>query len=141
MISKNVYFQIELTARKIRSYGQSILKKHGIDITVEQWLVLNVIGDNEAISQVGIGQELLKDKPTISKMVNQLVAKEYVYKQVCKTDTRQVELVLTSKGDKLIKELFPIIEEVRLKGLKELSDVEKENLQKVLLKIQKNLWQ
>lgn len=43
MIHNNTYFQIELTARKIRQYGQSILKSHRINTTIEQWLVLNVI--------------------------------------------------------------------------------------------------
>jgi hypothetical protein len=36
MIHNNLYFQIELTARRIRQYGQNILKSHGIDITIEQ---------------------------------------------------------------------------------------------------------
>jgi hypothetical protein len=35
---------------------------------------LNVINENKAISQIYTGEKLVKDKPTISRMVNQLEA-------------------------------------------------------------------
>ncbi len=73
MINHNLYFQIEITARKIRHFGQSILNKYQLDITIEQWLVLKTILENEGVSQLRIGELLLKDKPTISRMIKHLV--------------------------------------------------------------------
>ncbi|GGG06018.1 MarR family transcriptional regulator [Dokdonia pacifica] len=139
MIHNNIYFQIELTARKIRQYGQNVLRSHGIDITIEQWLVLNVINDNETTNQIFIGEKLVKDKPTISRMVNQLDKKGFIIKTSSSSDSRQVSLSISKKGKTLIHNLQPIIEGIRLKGLQELSEKESQHIKSILNKIQKNL--
>ncbi|TXE13825.1 MarR family transcriptional regulator [Seonamhaeicola algicola] len=139
MINNNTYFQIELTARRIRQYGQNILKSQGIDITIEQWLVLNVINENESTNQIDIGEKLVKDKPTISRMVNHLEKKGFITKTPSSTDSRKVELNISKKGKAMINNLYPTIETIRFKGLNELSEKEKESIENILKKIQKNL--
>ena len=139
MINDNTYFQIELTARKIRQYGQNILKAHGIDITIEQWLVLNVIHENESVSQIVIGEKLVRDKPTISRMVRHLEKKELIVKNTSATDSRKTELSISKKGKELISNLYPIIENIRFSGLSELSESEKESVKIILEKIRKKL--
>ncbi len=138
-MNDNVYFQIELTARKIRQYGQNVLKAHNIDITIEQWLVLNVINENELISQISIGEKLVKDKPTISRMVNHLEKKEFIIKNTSPLDTRKVELSMSKKGRVLIDTLYPIIEKIRFTGLNKLTKDENKNIKSILEKIQNNL--
>lgn len=138
-MNNNIYFQIELTARKIRQYGQNVLKSHGIDITIEQWLVLNVINENELISQIAIGEKLVKDKPTISRMVNQLEKKGFIVKNTSTIDTRKVELSISKKGSVLIETLYPIIEKIRFAGLNKLSKEENKSIGSILEKIQNNL--
>lgn len=139
MINDNIYFQIELTARKIRQYGQNVLKSHGIDITIEQWLVLKIIHENESINQIDIGEKLVKDKPTISRMVHQLDNKGFIIKSISSIDSRRAELSISEKGLVTINELFPIIEKIRLAGLNELSNNEKIDIKDILQKILKNL--
>jgi len=139
MINDNTYFQIELTARKIRQYGQNVLKSHSVDITIEQWLVLNIINENESINQIQIGEKLVKDKPTISRMVNQLEKKEFINKIPSPTDSRKVELSVSKKGKTLIHTLYPIIEKIRFSGLSKLSENEKDSIKVILEKIRKNL--
>lgn len=139
MINNNLYFKIELTARRIRQYGQNALKSHGINITIEQWLVLNVISENENISQISVGEKLVKDKPTISRMVNQLEKKGFIIKNSSATDSRKVELAISEKGETLIKNLYPIIEKIRFTGLSKLSEKENESIETILNKILNNL--
>ena len=139
MNDNNTYFQIELTARRIRQYGQNVLKSQGIDITIEQWLVLNVINENESISQIDVGEILVKDKPTISRMVNQLEKKKFIIKSTSSTDSRKVELSISKKGEALISSLYPIIEKIRFTGLNKLTKKEKEDIRTILEKIRKNL--
>lgn len=138
-MKKNIYFQIELTARRIRQYGQNVLKSHGIDITIEQWLVLITIHQNELISQITIGEILLKDKPTISRMVNHLERNELIIKNPSSTDSRKVELSISKKGKVLINNLHPIVEQIRLMGLNKLSNKEKTTIIDILSKIRKTL--
>lgn len=139
MNDQNLYYLIELTARKIRQYGQSVLDAQGIDITVEQWLVLKVIAENDGINQLGIGELLLKDKPTISRMVKALSTKKLIHKQSSPSDLREFTISLTDQGKEWLNSFLPIIESVRLKGLENLTEDEKNNTTDVLNKIRKNL--
>ncbi len=139
MIKENLYFQIELTARKIRHYGQTVLNNNGIDITIEQWLVLKVIMENDGINQIQIGKILVKDKPTISRMVKSLTEKGFVLKENTSGDLREFLLKLTESGKKLVEFLIPLIEEIRLKGLGNLSEDQKINTKETLLKIRNNI--
>ncbi len=139
MTEKNIYFQIELTARKIRKFGQDILNQHGINITIEQWLVLKTISEHEGINQLKIGELLLKDKPTISRMIRNLVKEEYIIKETSNHDLRQFVISLSTKGKDLINDLYPIIENIRNQGLSNLSSEEQTTLDTLLLKIQDNI--
>ncbi len=139
MISQNLYFEIELTARRIRQYGQNVLDSNGIGITVEQWLVLKVISENDGINQLGIGEILFKDKPTISRMVKTLSEKELIEKQPSATDLREFSIGLTKHGKEWLTKFHPIVEGIRLKGLDNLTESEKNNTSMVLEKIRKNL--
>ena len=139
MINENLYYQIELTARKIRQYGQTVLRDHGIDITVEQWLVLKVVAENEGINLLRVSEILYKDKPTISRMVKFLEQKELLNKTSSETDLRELSLHLTLKGKEWIKHFYPVVEQIRLKGLDTLSATEKDQVRDLLEKIRNNL--
>jgi len=139
MENENLYYQIELTARKIRQFGQGILNQHGIELTVEQWLVLKVIMENDGINQVTIGEILVKDKPTISRMVKSLLAKELIQKESNTSDLREFTIALTSKGKKLTKKMVPIVEKIRLQGLENITAKEKSAVSQTLSKIRKNI--
>ncbi len=138
-MKQNLYYQIEITARKIRLFGQSILDKHGLDITIEQWLVLKTVNENQGINAISIGEKLLKDKPTISKMVKSLIAKGYIEKKRSYTDNRSYSIHLTDSGVKMIDSLMPIVEEIRLQGLGNLTDEEKTMVEGILAKIINNV--
>lgn len=135
----NLYYLIELTARKIRHYGQTILNSHNLNLTIEQWLVLKTVSENEGISQLKIGELLVKDKPTISRMVKHLAKEGYIEKLNDSKDLRQYAIYLSPKGKDLLKNLLPVIESIRLKGLKNLTEEEQSSLNNTLQKIQNNL--
>jgi DNA-binding MarR family transcriptional regulator len=139
MTKENLYFQIELTARKIKHYGQTVLNNKGIDITIEQWLVLKVISENEGLNQIQIGEILFKDKPTISRMIKSLTKKGFVFKDNSSEDLRAFIVGLTEDGKNLVTHLIPIIEKVREKGLKNLSENQNTTTSKTLSKIRNNL--
>ncbi|MEM1003482.1 MAG: MarR family transcriptional regulator [Bacteroidota bacterium] len=139
MINENLYYQLELTARRIKHYGQSQLNYYGIDITIEQWLVLKQVHEKQGITQTEIIRILIKDKPTISRMVKSLMQKNLISRNHSSLDLRSHALFTTNKGEELIKKLTPIIKEIRSKGLGPLTDLEKGELNKTLFKIRNNL--
>jgi len=139
MIIESVYFEIELTARRIKQYGQRILDANGFDITVDQWLVLKVVSENEGMSQFDICQVLIKDKSTISKMLKALEKKGFIERRPSSMDLRRSAVFMTKKSHQLIKKLLPLVKEVRQQGVKNLSQKEIKTLSKILSRIRGNL--
>lgn len=139
MEKKVLYFEIELAARKIRKFGQSIMDQNNLGITVEQWLVLKTIHEHNGINQSQIGDILVKDKPTISKMIRSLNAKGLIEKRRSPLDSRASLIALSPQGKDWMTCLMPVIEEIRYKGLRGFDEEEIRTALHVLQKISANL--
>ncbi|NKI31828.1 transcriptional regulator, SarA/Rot family [Croceivirga thetidis] len=134
-----LYFEIELAARKIRKFGQEIMDQNQLGITVEQWLVLKVVHEHQSINQSQIGALLVKDKPTISKMIRSLENKGVIKKMRSNLDSRAFDISLSEKGNEWMTRLMPLIEEIRFKGLKGLKNEELSTTIDVLKRVTENI--
>ncbi len=76
------------------------------DITSQQFNILRILrGAGEPLSTLQIRQRMLDKMSDTSRIVDRLVKKGMVKKNICKTDRRLVDVVITEKGKKLLAEL------------------------------------
>jgi len=76
------------------------------DITSQQFNILRILrGAGEPLSTLQIRQRMLDKMSDTSRIVDRLVKKGMVKKNICKTDRRLVDIVITEKGKKLLAEL------------------------------------
>jgi len=76
------------------------------DITSQQFNILRILrGAGEPLSTLQIRQRMLDKMSDTSRIVDRLVKKGMVKKNVCKTDRRLVDVIITDKGKKLLAEL------------------------------------
>jgi DNA-binding MarR family transcriptional regulator len=76
------------------------------DITSQQFNILRILrGAGEPLSTLQIRQRMLDKMSDTSRIVDRLVKKGMVKKNVCKTDRRLVDVIITDKGKKLLTEL------------------------------------
>jgi len=68
-----------------------------------------------------------------------MVDKKLVKRESRPDDKRQVELLLTSKGQKMYEAMLPTVVEIRKKGVEGLSTKEAEQLKMLLSKMIQNL--
>ncbi|MEP2670878.1 MAG: MarR family transcriptional regulator [Cyclobacteriaceae bacterium] len=134
-----LYYLIEKVNKVSRRYAQRVFDEQGWDITKDQWLVLKKIADNNRISQVELAKALFKDTAAINRIINLMVDKKLVRRESRPDDKRQVELLLTSKGQKMFEVMLPTVEEIRKKGVEGLSSREVEQLKLSLSKMIQNL--
>ncbi|MFZ1807048.1 MAG: MarR family transcriptional regulator [Cyclobacteriaceae bacterium] len=134
-----LYYLIEKVNKVSRRYAQRIFDEQGWDITKDQWLVLKKIADNNRISQVELARTLFKDTAAINRIINLMVDKKLVKRESRPDDKRQVELLLTSKGQKMFEAMLPTVVEIRKKGVEGLSTKEAEQLKASLNKMIQNL--
>ncbi len=137
-LEKVPFYTIERTIKTYRQLAQRRLVAAGSTITVDQWLVLNVI-DGEPGMQLGrIADLVFKDKASITRMVDLLVAAELVLRTIPKDDRRSVSLTLSRKGAKQLAALTPIVQRYREQALNGITARELVALKATLNKIMTN---
>ncbi|QES90717.1 MarR family winged helix-turn-helix transcriptional regulator [Rhizosphaericola mali] len=73
------------------------------DITLQQFNILKILQENEKpLSILQIRQELIDKMSDASRIVDRLILKKLVKKQVCSTDKRLVDISLDKEGEELI---------------------------------------
>lgn len=133
-----LYYFIEKANKVIRRHSQEKLLQAGFDITVDQWLVMKKIKENERISQVELADALFKDTASITRILNLLANKKLIKKEVG-ADKRIYELSLTDNGQKFLDRTLPVVKGLRKKGIEGLSEDEVETLKALLSKVIQNM--
>lgn len=87
-----------------RQVGYSISKKvsrYGVNYNL--WQVLVTLWSEHAVTPAAVAQHLQVEPATISRYLDQLESQEYITRERSKTDRRVVDIVLTTKGNKVVK--------------------------------------
>ncbi len=114
---------------------QKKLNKAGLNITIEQWSVLYHLWKKEGISQQELCNATFRDKPSITRLVDNL-EKLNLVKRVASENDRRINLIyLTRQAQKLQEETMLLAEETLNEALETVPtdkvDVCKEVLQLV----------
>ncbi|HQV76868.1 MAG TPA: MarR family transcriptional regulator [Chitinophagales bacterium] len=135
----NYGFILESTAKKIKLELQRKFNELGIDITVDQWVVMHELHVHGTQNQVSLCEHCAKDAPTITRIIELLLKKEIVNRDACSEDRRRFNISLSKKGKVLVLKLLPLVIEFRKQGWKNLTDKDISHLERITKKIQENL--
>ena len=113
--------------------------KSGLDISLDQWMVLGPIWQLESASQKELGEITLKDKTNITRLVDILEKKNLVVRVEDQIDHRIKRVILTNACKQLFFDVLPIMEKTREEVRKDISDQDIETFKKVLSSIIVNL--
>ncbi len=112
---------------------------HGLEISLDQWLVLGPVWKNDGISQKEISEYCGKDKTSVTKIIDTLEKKNLVVRVTDQLDHRVKRVVLSQKGRELFLSALPVMAKTRDELRSGISDKEIEALKSILSKIYKNL--
>jgi DNA-binding MarR family transcriptional regulator len=112
---------------------QRKINKAGLNITIEQWSVLYHLWKNEGQSQQQLCNATFRDKPSITRLVDNL-EKLNLVKRVSSENDRRINLIyLTRQGQKLEEQTMQLADETLNEALEKVPadkiDVCKEVLQ------------
>lgn len=112
---------------------KNLFEKHGL--TAQQFNILRILrGAGEPLSTLQIRQRMLDKMSDTSRIVDRLIIKGLVKKNISKIDKRLVDVSITEKGKKLLLKLDGHQDEMDA-VLNNLSDSEAKTLNKLLDKI------
>ena len=111
----------------------------GLDISMDQWMILGPIWQLESPSQKELGEICLRDKPSITRIIDSLEKKSLVVRVPDQIDHRIKRVVLTKAGKQLFYDVLPIMEKTREEVRGNIPEEEIQIFKKVLSKIIENL--
>jgi DNA-binding MarR family transcriptional regulator len=112
---------------------QKKINQAGLNITIEQWSVLYHLWKNEGQSQQQLCNATFRDKPSITRLVDNLEKLNLVKRVASDTDRRINLIYLTKQGQKLEEQTMQLADETLNEALEKVPaykiDVCKEVLQ------------
>ncbi|MFT4032620.1 MAG: MarR family transcriptional regulator [Siphonobacter sp.] len=133
------FFKIDTTIKKVRYVFQKRLDEAGMDLTVDQWVLLDHVFHYPGISQNILAEMTAKDNPTVTRILDLLAKKGLVERRISEDDRRKLNIHLTEAGKEKFHAAFPVVAEVRQIGWANLSDQDFDDLVRILDTIYTNI--
>lgn len=103
MLIKEIAVYVNILNSRIKKCFFDKLQENGINITPEQFLVLDILWKEQSLSQQNIADIIQKDKNSVTKIIDSLEKKNLVRRVVDKNDRRINKIELTDDGSALEK--------------------------------------
>ena len=132
-------FIIERSSKRMKQVCQQLLKENDINITVDQWVVMQELNKTNGQVQISLANNTFKDAPTITRIIDLLCQKGYVERVSNPNDRRRFQIFLTDSGKDLIRLVEPIIMDFRKKAYEGLDSNQLNILKESLNHIFENL--
>jgi DNA-binding MarR family transcriptional regulator len=133
-----LFYSLDSASKAYRRFAQARINAAGIDITIDQWLVLKTIHESPDITLQQVGVAVFKDFASVTRIVQLLERKGLIRRKPHPSDGRRSELVLTASGESVIRTVEPIARINRKQALDGIAADEIERLRAMLKKITDN---
>lgn len=118
---------------------QKNFRQHGLEITVEQWSVLYHLWKEDCLSQQELCNRTFRDKPSITRLVDNLEKLNLVNRAAKKNDKRVNLICLTEAGRALQEITIELANGTMAEALVGVDAEEIEVVKKVFQKVYDNL--
>jgi len=132
-------FLLDCTAKRVKQYAQAQFNSGNYGITVDQWTVLKNLNKAANVSQKELAKLCGKDQPTLTRIIDLLVKKDFVERVQHENDRRSFVVRLSEQGQRKVDQLEPNIQQIRMKAWENLEESDFEDLQRILNTIYTNL--
>lgn len=133
-----LFYSLESASKTYRRFAQARLHEAGVDITVDQWLVVKTIHESPDITLQKVGVAVFKDFASITRIVQLLERNGLLRRKPHPTDGRRSRLVLTKRGESVIRTVEPIAQAYRRRALEGIDAEEVAHLRGLLKRIVEN---
>jgi DNA-binding MarR family transcriptional regulator len=117
---------------------QEMFNDHDLDLTKEQMIVLKKLHDNDGLSQNELAFLTLRNKSSLTRLLSKMENKKYISRKQDSEDKRVNHVYLTEFGKDIYKRTKPVIRKMISTMEQNISDSEKQQIIKILKKIQSN---
>jgi len=101
LLSKEIAVELNLSHCRLKQYIASMLKKRGVPLTPEQFILIDLLWNQGAMSQQQLADQMQKDKNSVTKLVDAIEKKGFVVRSQNPKDRRSNTILLTEKAELL----------------------------------------
>ena len=132
-------FMTGMASTAIARRLQKNFKQEGIEITIEQWSVLYHLWKKDGMSQQELCNASFRDKPSITRLVDNLEKLKLVKRVSSSTDRRMNQIILTDAAKKLQDRTMEVAAITLNEALEGVSAADIERAKVVLQQVYDNL--
>lgn len=128
-----------MAATAIARRMQKNFRAAGLEITTEQWSILYHLWKEDGINQQQLCERTFRDKPSITRLIDNLVKQGLVERKANKNDKRVNFIFLTEVAKNLQQQTIDIANQTMDEALVGITKNEIETVKNVLQKVYDNL--
>lgn len=136
IITKDTVISILTSGYQVNDVLSAMFKSHGISLP--QFNVLRILRGRkgEAANLSTIQEQMIHKMSNTTRLIDKLIEGGYVNRFVCEKNRRKIEIFITKRGLELLKNLDLQLETKEQFLLNNLHNNEKEELMRILSKVQ-----
>lgn len=132
-------FVVHACYQQLRSVTYKEFLEHGLELTPEQWVVLVELWRKDGQSQSALAELTLRDKPTMSRILDTMERSGLVMRQADEADARTKLVKLTRAGKALQQKLVPVAKGLVARLEHGISETDLETTHRTLTRMFENL--
>lgn len=123
-LEKQVVMNLMFTTRLVGEMVQDTMKAH--DLSPEQFNVLRILRGQKGkpANMCVIQERMIAKTSNTTRLVDKLLLKDLVSREVCPGNRRKMEIGITEKGLALLRELDPVVDEAETRFAQNLTPEE-----------------
>ena len=132
-------FLIHACYQQLRSVTYKEFLGHGLELTPEQWIVLVQLWQKDGQSQSALSELTLRDRPTMSRILDTMEKGGLVQRVVDAQDARSRKVMLTRSGKALQDKLVPVAKQLVTRLERGIGESDLETTHRTLSRMFENL--
>jgi DNA-binding MarR family transcriptional regulator len=139
MLIKEIAVYVNILNSRIKKCFIDRLQENGINITPEQYLVLDILWEKQSLSQQNIADIIQKDKNSVTKIIDSLEKKHLVKRVMDQKDRRINKIELTDDAMAMEKVATEVAINFMNDAIKGIGNQELDDFVNVMRQIKNNL--
>jgi DNA-binding MarR family transcriptional regulator len=109
MLSEILFYSLDKAIRQYRKFAQANIDRAGLDITIDQWLVLRVIEEHDDLTQADMAERVFKDQASVARIIALLLKRGLLKAERLPNDGRRSQLRVSPFGHDVLVAVQPVV--------------------------------
>lgn len=132
-------YRIYRCARRLRMHFRALAEQADVDLSQEQWFILNRLAHKDGLAQGALGDAVLDDRPNLARHIASLEERQLVRREADALDGRKYCVHLTAEGRLLHDRFAAVVPQARLRLTRGLTKDELATAIRVLTQLEDNI--